>query len=89
MSRPAIDVLFETAADAFGARLTAVVLTGANADGAQGLRAVVAAGGDAVVEDPAEAYAPAMPQAALQACDGARTMSLEAIADHLLRLGAA
>ncbi|MCW5758680.1 MAG: chemotaxis protein CheB [Phenylobacterium sp.] len=89
MSRPAIDVLFESAADAFGARLTAVVLTGANADGAEGLRAVVAAGGEALVEDPADAYAPAMPEAALNTGRGARCMSLEAIASHLLKLGTA
>ncbi|MBL8555986.1 MAG: chemotaxis protein CheB [Phenylobacterium sp.] len=89
MSRPAIDVLFESAADAFGPRLTAIVLTGANHDGAEGLRAVVDAGGEAVVEDPADAYAPAMPEAALKACAGAARMSLEAIADHLLKLGAA
>lgn len=89
MSRPAIDVLFESAADAFGPRLTAVVLTGANADGAEGLRAVVAAGGSAVVEDPQTAFAPAMPEAALKACGGARRMTVEEIASHLVELGAA
>lgn len=89
MSRPAIDVLFESAADAFGPQLTAVVLTGANADGAEGLRAVVAAGGSAVVEDPQTAFAPAMPEAALKACGGARRMTVEQIASHLVELGAA
>lgn len=89
MSRPAIDVLFESAADAYGPGLTAVVLTGANHDGAQGLKAVAAAGGAAVVEDPAGAYAAAMPLAALQACSEAKTMNLDAIASHLLGLGTA
>lgn len=89
MSRPSIDVLFESAADAFGPALTAVVLTGANNDGAQGLKAVAAAGGAAVVEDPAGAYAAAMPQAALQACPAATPMNLDAIASHLSRLGTA
>lgn len=89
MSRPAIDVLFESAADAFGPALTAIVLTGANQDGAQGLRAVAAAGGEVIVEDPATAYASAMPLAALQACGEARRMSLDAIASHLRGLGAA
>lgn len=89
MSRPAIDVLFESAADAFGPELTAVVLTGANHDGAAGLKAVMAAGGAAVVEDPAGAYAAAMPLAALQACAQAKSMNLDAITSHLLRLGTA
>lgn len=89
MSRPAIDVLFESAADAFGPRLTAVILTGANGDGAEGLRAVVAAGGGAVIEDPATAFAAAMPQAALDACHDAALMTVDAIAAHLVRLGAA
>ncbi len=87
MSRPAIDVLFESAADAFGPALTAVVLTGANSDGAHGAKAVVAAGGVVVVEDPAGAYASAMPAAALQACPAATPMNLDAIAAYLSRLG--
>jgi two-component system chemotaxis response regulator CheB len=89
MSRPAIDVLFESAADAFGPDLTAVVLTGANHDGARGLKAVMAAGGAAIVEDPEGAYAAAMPRAALEACTGAATMNLDAIASYLPRLGTA
>ena len=87
-SRPSIDVLFETAADAYGAGLLGVVLTGANEDGAVGLRAVVAAGGDAIVETPAEAFASAMPRAALELCPGAKVMSLDAIAAYLAGLTA-
>ena len=78
-SRPAIDVLFETAADAFGPALTGIILTGANHDGAQGLRAVEAAGGIAIAEDPAEAEVPTMPAAAIAACSSARSMSLDQI----------
>ena len=88
-SRPSIDVLFESAADAFGERLTGLVLTGANDDGALGLKAVMAAGGAGLVQDPAEAYAATMPAAALAACPQARAMSLEAISSHLLTLGSA
>lgn len=88
-SRPSIDVLFETAADAFGPGLTGVILTGANHDGAAGLKAVAEAGGLAIVEDPAGAYSPIMPEAALAACPSARVMSLEAISDYLLELGRA
>lgn len=83
-SRPAIDVLFETAADAFGAALTGIVLTGANQDGAQGLKAVGDAGGVAIVQDPATAEVAAMPEAALHAFPAAKVMDLDAIADHLL-----
>jgi len=88
-SRPSIDVLFESAADAYGATLAGVILTGANHDGAAGLKAVMDAGGVGVVEDPTGAYATAMPLAALEACASARTMTLDAIASHLLSLGTA
>ena len=88
-SRPSIDVLFESAADAYGGGLVGIILTGANADGAEGLRAVVAAGGVALVEDPARAFAPTMPAAALARSPGARAMSLDALAAHLVALGAA
>jgi two-component system, chemotaxis family, protein-glutamate methylesterase/glutaminase len=64
-SRPAIDVLFESAADVYRSRLGGVILTGANADGAAGLVAVKAAGGATLVQDPATAKSPAMPRAAL------------------------
>ena len=66
-SRPSIDVLFETAADAYGARTLAVLLTGANADGAAGLAEVARRGGRTIVQDPATAERPEMPQAALAA----------------------
>src|SRR5262245_11044854 len=56
-SRPAIDVLFESAADAYGAHLMAIILTGANHDGASGARAVAEAGGTVIVQDPHEAQA--------------------------------
>jgi two-component system chemotaxis response regulator CheB len=86
-SRPSIDVLFESAADAYGAGLVGVILTGANEDGAAGLQAVAAAGGIALAEDPAVAFAPAMPSAALLRCIEARSMSLGAIAAYLVGLG--
>lgn len=66
-SRPSIDVLFESAADVFGDALLAILLTGANQDGAAGLQAVRRAGGMALVEDPQTAEAPYMPSSALQA----------------------
>lgn len=70
-SRPSVDVLFESAAEAYGARMAAVVLTGANDDGAAGLVRVAAAGGLALVQDPGVAERPTMPAAALAAVPSA------------------
>ncbi|MFZ6031301.1 MAG: chemotaxis protein CheB [Chloroflexota bacterium] len=66
-SRPSIDVLFETAAEAFGPQLVGVVLTGANNDGAHGLSLIKQAGGLAIVQDPETAESPYMPKAAIAA----------------------
>jgi len=82
-SRPSIDVLFESAADAYGPGLIGIILTGANSDGARGLRAIQVAGGTALVQDPRLAQAPDMPQAAIDRCPGALVMSLEEIAAYL------
>ena len=64
-SRPAIDYLFESAADAYGPGLMAILLTGANHDGARGLAEVKRLGGITVVQDPQEAQVATMPDAAL------------------------
>jgi two-component system chemotaxis response regulator CheB len=64
-SRPAIDVLFQSAADQYGPRLLGLVLTGGNQDGADGLAAVRAAGGLTAVQDPSDAQMPVMPEYAL------------------------
>jgi two-component system chemotaxis response regulator CheB len=66
-ARPSIDVLFQTAADAYGSALLGVLLTGASADGAEGLATVKARGGRAIVEDPATAECGTMPAAGLAA----------------------
>jgi two-component system chemotaxis response regulator CheB len=82
-SRPSIDVLFESAADAYGEALVGIILTGANDDGARGLRAIADAGGVVLVQRVDLAYASAMPRAALAACPTAREMTLEEIATYL------
>jgi len=64
-ARPSIDVLFESAADAYRRRLVAVLLTGSSEDGAAGVAAVARRGGLTVVEDPASAHSPVSPAAAL------------------------
>lgn len=84
--RPAIDVLFESAADVYGPNLAGVVLTGANADGAHGLAAICRAGGLGLVEKPELAQVSAMPQAALALCPGAQSLTLEEIAAVLQTL---
>ena len=65
-SRPAIDYLFESAADVYGETLAAVLLTGANHDGARGLAQVKQRGGLTIVQDPQDAQVATMPQAALK-----------------------
>ncbi len=82
-SRPSIDVLFESAADVYGPALIGVVLSGANADGARGLKAVADEGGIALVQSPGHAYADAMPIAALQQCPVARSLDPGQIAKFL------
>jgi two-component system chemotaxis response regulator CheB len=85
-SRPSIDVLFESAADAFGAGLLGVVLSGANEDGARGLRAVVDAGGQAIVQAPDTAEHRLMPAAALRATTPHAVASIQEIAAILSAL---
>jgi two-component system chemotaxis response regulator CheB len=85
-SRPSIDVLFESAADVYGEGLVGVVLTGANHDGAKGLRAVLDAGGYGIVQDPETAFASAMPEGAIAACPEAEIMPLDAIAERFQKV---
>ena len=85
-SRPSIDLLFASAADAFGPALIGVILTGANADGAAGLAEIAARGGIAVVQSLQSAAWPAMPAAALQAVPQALVVTLPEIAKTLIAL---
>lgn len=85
-ARPSIDVLFCSAAQAWRAGLVGVVLTGANTDGAEGLRLIRRYGGTAIVQSPASAQAPAMPQAALDLAGADHCVPLEAIPALLNRL---
>ena len=87
-ARPWVDVLFESAAAAFGRAVIGVVLTGANADGARGLKAIKDAGGLAIIQDPADAESRQMPEAALAATESDYLLPLADIAATLLRLAA-
>jgi two-component system, chemotaxis family, protein-glutamate methylesterase/glutaminase len=85
-ARPSIDVLFQTAAAAYGSALLAVLLTGASGDGAEGLASVKARGGRAIVEDPATAECRTMPAAGLAATSVDYVLPLSKIGAHLVSL---
>ncbi|WP_295524514.1 chemotaxis protein CheB [uncultured Pseudacidovorax sp.] len=81
-SRPSIDLLMSSAADAYGPRVAGLLLTGANEDGARGLADIGLAGGLTAVQSPSEAMAPQMPRSALALCQPDFVLPLA----HLRRL---
>lgn len=82
-ARPSIDVLFESAADAYGDEVIAVLLSGSNKDGARGIAAVKRRGGLTIAQDPASAESPAMPAAAIAAEKVDQILPLNEIATAL------
>lgn len=82
-SRPSVDVLFESAADAFGARCLAIILTGANSDGARGASCVKKQGGVVLVQDPGTAEAADMPKSAIASTKVDRILPLNGISEFL------
>ena len=87
-ARPSIDVLFDSAADAYGKSLAGILLTGANYDGASGLSGMQIAGALTIVQDPASAEIATMPEAALRKMTPDLILPLAEIHSLLLRLGA-
>lgn len=85
-SRPSIDVTFASAADTYGRETIGVVLTGANEDGASGLRHIIQRGGYGLVQDPKTAEIPIMPLAAIKAVPTAEVLPLDRIAPRLVEL---
>ncbi|MBF0537910.1 MAG: chemotaxis protein CheB [Nitrospirae bacterium] len=85
-SRPSIDVLFESAADVYGAALIGVVLTGSNNDGSCGLSKIKAAGGLTIVQDPNTAECPSMPAAAIATTKVDHIVALKDIVSVIIRL---
>lgn len=85
-ARPSIDVLFESAADAYAGRVIGIILTGASADGAQGLARIKHRRGYTIVQEPAEAECQVMPQAAIAATAVDQVLPLAEIAALLIRL---
>ncbi|WP_417346599.1 chemotaxis protein CheB [Ferrimonas sp.] len=82
-SRPAVDVLFETAADAYGPGLVGVILTGSNSDGAAGMERIKQRGGLLVVQSPESAEAPQMPMAVLERVEVDHQLPLDEIGHFL------
>ena len=85
-ARPSIDVLFESAADAYGERAIGIVLTGANDDGARGLARIQERGGVAIVQDPTTSERRTMPDAAISATRADAILPLEEIPKFLYGL---
>jgi two-component system chemotaxis response regulator CheB len=84
--RPAVDPLFRSASRAYGGRVIAVVISGNLDDGSAGLRAVADRGGATLVQDPADAVYPGMPQNALELVPDAEVVPLDRIADRIAEL---
>lgn len=87
-SRPSIDVSFESAADAYGPAVTAILLSGANADGTEGLKAVKEAGGTTIAQKPETAEVPYMPANAIEHMQPGHTLDAEGILAFIRSLGA-
>ncbi|RZJ13257.1 MAG: chemotaxis protein CheB [Rubrivivax sp.] len=85
-ARPSIDVLMMSAADAYGAAVAGVLLTGANSDGAVGMAAIHDAGGLTIVQLPQDADVPTMPEAAIARCQPDHILALKDIPPMLLQL---
>lgn len=85
-SRPSIDVGFESAADVFGSRLTAILLSGANSDGTDGLIAVKRNGGTVIVQSPETAEVPFMPDYALKHITADKVVSPDEMAGFIINM---
>lgn len=82
-ARPSIDLLFFSAAEVYKSKTIAVILTGANNDGAKGSEKINKKGGILIVQDPSTAYMPIMPQSVIDLCKPDFILSPEKIANQL------
>lgn len=85
-SRPSIDILMVSAADAYGESLAGILLTGASQDGAEGMMQIHQAGGITIIQDPADAEIATMPQSALDLFTPDFMLPLSQIQQLMLRL---
>ena len=85
-ARPSIDVLFESAAEAYKNKLIGIVLTGSNSDGTKGIKRIKECGGLAIIQDPKTAESEYMPKSAIAAIEPDYILSLEEIVELLLKI---
>lgn len=85
-ARPSIDVLFESAAEAYRNKLIGIVLTGANNDGTNGIIRIKECGGLAIIQDPKTAESPYMPKSAIDAIEADYILALEEIVELLIKI---
>jgi len=82
-SRPSIDVSFETAADVFSGNVTGILLSGANADGVEGLRRISERGGDVIIQEPSTADVAFMPAEAIRSGIAAKVFTPEQMMHYI------
>ena len=82
-SRPSIDVSFESAAIAFGKKCTAILLSGANADGTDGLKAIQNVGGKVIIQNPENAIMAFMPQNAFSTITPDYVLEVDEILEYI------
>jgi len=85
-ARPAIDVLFESAAEVYKNKLIGIVLTGSNNDGTKGIKRIKELGGLAIIQDPETAESRNMPASAIAAILPDYILSLEKIVQLLIKI---
>jgi two-component system chemotaxis response regulator CheB len=85
-SRPSIDVLFESASHVWAQNLIGIILTGANGDGAEGIKLVAKAGGTTIAQSPDSSEFPVMPQAAINTGFVQHILTIEQMVDFLINL---
>lgn len=85
-ARPSIDVLFESAAEAYREKLIGIVLTGSNNDGTKGIIRIKECGGLTIIQDPKTAESPYMPKSAIDAIEADYILSLEDIVELLIKI---
>jgi two-component system chemotaxis response regulator CheB len=87
--RPAVDVLFRSAAEAAGPRVVAALLTGMGSDGAMGMQAIRRAGGQTIAQDEATSVVFGMPRAAIELNAAQLVVPLQQIAEAIVKAVAA
>ena len=85
-ARPSIDVLFESAAEAYKNKLIGVILTGSNNDGTNGLKRIQECGGLTIVQDPKTAESPYMPSSAIATIQPDYILPIAEIVDILIKM---